>query len=171
MAPEMTGEGKERAPIIGIHFALQVDSYKKVGLLGAVAEGWGKTTFITEQILAFLKRAVTFSLSSDDKRGVGGPVKIAEVMGATARQGWEEFVIVAAGLSVNLGLLNLLPFPALDGGRILFLGYELLAGKPLDPRKEGLVHMVGMMMLLAFMLFITVRDILPFIEKGLQRAF
>jgi regulator of sigma E protease len=168
--PQVVGEGKESAPIIGVVFS-QSQTYRKLGLAEAATEGWNATTSITGQILAFLKRAVTFNLSSDDKRGVGGPIKIAEVMGASAREGWEHFLILGAGLSVNLGLLNLLPFPALDGGRILFLGYELLAGKPLDPKKEGLVHMVGMMMLLAFMLFITVRDILPFIEKGLQRAF
>jgi regulator of sigma E protease len=168
--PEVVSEGKERKAIIGVVFS-QVESYQKVGLLGSIAAGWQATTEISGQILAFLKRAVTFNLSSDDKRGVGGPIKIAEVMGASARQGWEHFLILGAGLSVNLGLLNLLPFPALDGGRILFLGYELLVGKPLDPKKEGLVHMVGMVMLLAFMLFITARDILPFIEKGLQKAF
>jgi regulator of sigma E protease len=49
----------------------------------------------------------------------------------------------------------------LDGGRILFLGYELIARRPLDPKKEGIVHMVGMVILLAFMLFITLRDLLP----------
>ena len=64
-------------------------------------------------------------------------------------------------LSINLGLLNLLPLPALDGGRILFLGYELIMRRPLDPRKEGLVHAAGMVLLLAFMLFITLRDVIP----------
>ncbi|PIB52452.1 hypothetical protein AOA57_00385, partial [Pseudomonas sp. 2588-5] len=57
----------------------------------------------------------------------------------------------AAILSVNLGIINLLPLPALDGGRLLFIGLEAVRGKPIDPQKEGLVHFVGFALLMLLM--------------------
>ena len=163
---EVTGPDNEiqKRPRIGVGFARRVDSYKRLSVVEATQAGWADATNITKQIFGLLGRAATFNLTKDDKSGVGGPVKIAQAVGETSKQGWQSSVLMAAALSVNLGLLNLLPFPALDGGRILFLGYELIMRRPLDPRKEGLVHAVGMVMLLAFMLFITVRDVVPFFQ-------
>ena len=62
-------------------------------------------------------------------------------------------------LSVNLGVMNLLPIPALDGGRLIFLLIELVRGKPVPPEKEGLVHMIGMILLLILMVFVFYNDI------------
>jgi regulator of sigma E protease len=62
-------------------------------------------------------------------------------------------------LSLNLGLFNLLPIPALDGGRLLFMVVELFRGKAVDPRKEGLVHLVGFGLLMLFAVVITYRDV------------
>ena len=161
---EVTDPGKapQQLPRIGVEFERRVDSYKRLSVMEATQAGWADATNITTQIFGLLGRAATFKLTQDDKTGVGGPVKIAQAVGENSKQGWQSSFLMAAALSVNLGLLNLLPFPALDGGRILFLGYELVMRRPLDPRKEGLVHAVGMVMLLAFMLFITVRDVVPF---------
>src|SRR5690606_1937438 len=102
----------------------------------------------------------TFNLSAEEKRGVGGPVKIAEAAGQNARQGFGQLMLFAGLLSVNLGLLNLLPIPALDGGRILFVIYEKIMRRPVDPKKENLMHLAGMALLLAFMIFITLRDVI-----------
>ena len=62
-------------------------------------------------------------------------------------------------LSVNLGILNLLPFPALDGGRLVFLFIEVLRGKPIPPEKEGLVHMIGLMFFMGLMIFVFFNDL------------
>ena len=157
--PTADGKGTERALQIGVGFRLIVKEYVKVGIKDAIIYGWGSVLEITTSIKDLLVRAVTLNLSKSDKGNVGGPIRIAQEAGDTAQQGWQILALFAAGLSVNLGLLNLLPIPALDGGRILFLGYELLAGRPLDPKKESVVHMAGMAVLLAFMLFITMRDV------------
>jgi regulator of sigma E protease len=162
----LDGKGKEKAPVIGVEFEIVVDSYKRLGVVQAAQVGAAESLFITQQIFGLLSRAATFNLTKEDKRGVGGPVKIAEAVGQSARKSWQDAVLLAARLSVNLGLLNLLPFPALDGGRILFLGYEGIMKRPVDPRKEGIVHAVGMVMLLAFMLFITLRDVVPYFQRG-----
>lgn len=154
----------EKKPMIGIQFQDYIKGYEKVSFVKAAELGWLQSKGITEAIFGILGRAATNNLSKSDKRNVGGPVKIAQVIGNQSDKGWLPVFLMAAGLSVNLGLMNLLPFPALDGGRILFLGYELIARRPFDPRKEGLVHMAGMVLLLAFMLFITFHDVLPMIR-------
>lgn len=123
------------------------------------------------QLLRVVGRALTFQLNDAEKRSIGGPVKIAQAVGKASKGGPQELFLFAGLLSMNLGLMNLLPFPALDGGRILFLGYELVFRKPIDAQKESIVHMAGMVMLLAFMLFITVRDILPWLERSLKGVF
>ena len=163
-ATKLDGSGVEKAPLIGVQFGPKVIGYQRVSVSDAALLGWSQAKFITTQIFGLLGRAATFNLSKEDKRGVGGPVKIAQAVGQSAKRGWQETALLAAALSVNLGLLNLLPFPALDGGRILFLGYELVMRRPVNARTEGFVHMVGMVMLLAFMLFITLRDVVPFFQ-------
>ena len=62
-------------------------------------------------------------------------------------------------LTANLGVMNLLPLPALDGGRLVFIILEMLRGKPVDPEKEGMVHMAGMAALMTLMLFVLFNDI------------
>ena len=63
-------------------------------------------------------------------------------------------------LSINLGFLNLLPLPALDGGRLVFVLYEAIAGKPAPQRVEGMIHAAGMVLLMGLILVVTARDIL-----------
>ena len=63
-------------------------------------------------------------------------------------------------ISISLGLVNLLPIPALDGGRLLFLLVEVLRGRPLDPEKEGLIHFIGFALLLLLILVVTYNDLI-----------
>ncbi len=150
-------------PSIGIAFDQEAIkrpiSYIKLTPVQAIEQGFSDSAFISLGILDTVKRAATGKLEAQEKKAIGGPVKIAKVMNSAADLGWPMLLRVAGMLSVNLGLLNLLPFPALDGGRIMFLGYELVMRRPVDPRKEGIIHMAGMAMLLSFMLFITLRDV------------
>jgi regulator of sigma E protease len=154
--------GSGRVPSIGIAFdqnALSKLTYTRVDTVTAVKAGFAQAARVSISILDMVSRAFTRNLSKEETQGIRGPVGIAQTVGESAQRSWSEVILTAGLLSVNLGLLNLLPFPALDGGRILFLAYEFVARRPFDPRKEGVVHMVGMAMLLAFMLFITFRDV------------
>lgn len=98
---------------------------------------------------------------------VAGPVRIVTMVGKTVETGREAggsaLLLVVSNwillLSTSLGIMNLLPIPALDGGRLVFLFVELLRGKPVDPEKEGMVHMAGMMVLMALMVFVLFNDI------------
>lgn len=90
---------------------------------------------------------------------LSGPVGIADVISQQAQSGVWQVVFITALLSLNLGLFNLLPIPALDGGRLLFMVVEMVRGKGVDPRKEGLVHFVGFALLMLFAVVITYRDV------------
>jgi regulator of sigma E protease len=155
-------------------FLARVDSYQRVGLLrgengfqdSAVGLGLLQSRLLAESIFGLLRRAVTGQLTESDKRSVGGPVKIAQTVGHSVKRSWQEWVLLAGSLSVNLGLMNLLPIPALDGGRIMFILYEAIMRRPFDHRKESYVNAFGMVMVLAFMLFMTFRDVLPMLQKA-----
>lgn len=121
-------------------------------------EYWVRATFKSLGML------FTGKVTKDD---VAGPVGIAQIVGET----YEEVKPYGAGsvvlsmmniailLSVNLGILNLLPIPALDGGRLVFLVIEAIRGKPVPPEKEGMVHLAGMVVLMLLMVFVLFNDI------------
>lgn len=90
---------------------------------------------------------------------VAGPVGIAVITGEVAELGYRHMIQFIAILSVNLGVLNLIPFPALDGGRLLFIGIELLRGKPVNPKSEQLAHIVGFALLMLLIVVVTVKDV------------
>jgi len=93
---------------------------------------------------------------------LSGPVGIVKMTDQVADSGFSMLLTWTALLSVNLAVFNLLPLPALDGGRLLFLFLEALRGKPVDPQKEGLVHFVGFALLMLLMLVVTWNDIQKF---------
>ena len=90
---------------------------------------------------------------------MSGPVGIVSEINTAAKRGILDVLYLAALISVNLGVVNLLPLPALDGGRIIFVLIELIKGKPVDKNKEGMLHLIGFALLLIFMLSITYMDI------------
>ncbi len=102
------------------------------------------------------------------RQDVAGPVGIAvNVVGKTYDEakeyGWQSVLLsmlsITLMLSVNLGILNLLPVPALDGGRLVFLLLEVIRGKPVPPEKEGLVHFIGLMFFMILMVFVFFNDL------------
>jgi regulator of sigma E protease len=88
-----------------------------------------------------------------------GPVGMVNLVGQAAKLGILNLIFLAAYFSLNLGFVNLLPLPALDGGRLIFIIIEFFRGKPVDQEKEGYVHFVGFVVLMAFMVFMIFRDI------------
>ena len=90
---------------------------------------------------------------------MSGPVGIVTVISEAASLGLKNVFMILAMITINLGIFNLVPFPALDGGRLLFLLIELLRGKPINQKYEIIVNTAGMFMLLTFMAFVTFSDI------------
>ena len=95
---------------------------------------------------------------------VSGPVGVTSAMVETAETGIENFLYLVAVISLNLGIVNLFPLPALDGGRIFFLLIGMIIRRPIPEKVEGLIHFVGIMLLFALMLLITGTDILQLIR-------
>lgn len=135
--------------------------YKGFGLIRRSAyevQYWMRATF--KSLSMMLHGRVT----RDD---VSGPVGIAQVVGKTYEEvkpyGLSSVVLsmmnIAILLSVNLGVLNLLPLPALDGGRLVFMLIEVVRGKPVPPEKEGMVHFIGLVVFMILMVFIMYNDI------------
>ncbi len=93
-------------------------------------------------------------------RQLSGPVGIYNVVDQQAKAGFENLLYLVALLSINVGFLNLLPFPAFDGGRILFLIIEKIKGSPVKPETENMIHTIGFFLLLALMVYVTFNDVL-----------
>ncbi len=94
---------------------------------------------------------------------VSGPVGTAVAIGNVAKQSLVNLLPIMALITINLGIFNLLPFPALDGGRLVFILFEMITRKPVPQKYESLVHAIGFIILIGFMLLITAKDILGLI--------
>lgn len=112
--------------------------------------------------LVFKSFAMLFSGEAGVK-DLAGPVGVIQLLGQAATSGWYTLLNLCVMLSVNLGIVNLLPIPALDGGRILFILIEWVRGKPVPPQKEGIVHLVGFGLLILLVVVITFNDVLRLI--------
>jgi regulator of sigma E protease len=139
---------------IGLGF-YQLDERTSVGVGTAVAEAFYYPVKMTKVIGAGLWEIVT----GKQKPVVIGPVGITTMIKDTFDVGWMRVLELLMMLNVYLGLFNLLPLPALDGGRLVFLGYEMATRHRANPRVEATVHMVGIMCLLLLMVLVTYQDI------------
>ncbi len=94
---------------------------------------------------------------------ISGPVGVTAAIGGAAKQNIFNVIPIMALITINLGIFNLLPIPALDGGRLVFIIYEMIFKKPVPQKREALVHTIGIIILFGFMIFITFKDILKLI--------
>lgn len=142
-----------RVGIIGI-----TPKTRRFAFLPSLAAGFSNTVGFIRFIFMSLVQMLSGKMAPD----VVGPVGIVKIVGEVARTGVVNLLSLAAIISVNLGLFNLLPIPALDGSRLMFLVAEAIRGKPVDPRKESLIHFVGFTVLILFMLLVAYRDLVRF---------
>lgn len=136
--------------------------YQRVSILKAARFGWQRTIDFTKFIMVSLVEMITGKIPAE----VGGPVAIAKAIGEGAREGIANLLGLTGVLSIQLGLLNLFPIPALDGSRIVFLAIEGLRGKPIKPERENFIHLIGFVLLLVAMLAITYHDVLQLFVKA-----
>ncbi|HEX9614169.1 MAG TPA: RIP metalloprotease RseP, partial [Bacteroidota bacterium] len=149
--------------LIGISFNPRYDGpvdRRHFSILAALGEA---SADMVDAIAAFFRNlyaifAGTVSLSES----VGGPVKIAQIANRSAQAGLASFMTVMAWLSLTLALLNLLPFPALDGGHLMFLAYEGLFRREIPAKVKILLQQAGFALLLVFMAFVVYNDIVNF---------
>jgi len=135
--------------------------------LESIGRGFSRTGDLLRRIPEGLATVVAGLFSGQSEAGVlSGPVGIAQLTGEVAtEQGASGLITLTALLGINLFLINLLPLPALDGGRLLFILVELLrGGRKIAPEKEGMVHLIGMGVLLLLMVIITFFDVQHLLE-------
>ncbi len=125
---------------------------------------WYELRYCVRNVTKSLGMLITGRL---DRQDVSGPVGMAAAVGEiyeeTKEYGWQTVLVnmlnITMLLSVNLGIFNLIPFPALDGGRLVFLLIEVVRGKPVPPDKEGMVHFIGLVFFMILMVFVMFNDI------------
>ncbi len=160
----LTPDIKEAGAMMGVRLA---QTKNTIGL--TIKTGFYSTVFyarvILETFVDLLRGKVAFS-------NMSGPVGIVSEIGSavqdTAQNGWEGFMNLlqlTILLTINLGVFNLLPIPALDGGRIFFVLIEMIRRKPLPPEKEGMVHFVGFALLILLSIVIAYMDVLKLFVK------
>ncbi|KML43727.1 MULTISPECIES: RIP metalloprotease RseP [Bacillaceae] len=153
VTPKVQDVEGEKIGIIGVYSPMEKSPLK------AITYGAKETYFWTKEIFVMLGKLVTGQFSID---ALSGPVGIYVSTDTVAKSGIYYLMKWAGILSINLGIMNLLPIPALDGGRLMFFAVEAVRGKPIDRHKEGMVHFIGFALLMLLMLVVTWNDIQRF---------
>ncbi len=130
---------------------------EKRSFLSVFKYSFGYTVSVSRSIYSFI--GSIFTMDADYSQ-VSGPVGTASAIGESAANGLSSLLMVVAFISINLGIMNLLPFPALDGGRILLLLIEAIRRKPLNPKVEMALNGVGLVLLMGLMVLVTFKDII-----------
>ncbi len=150
----------------GYMLGIQTRGYRQPtgGILKTVKYGAYEVVYWMKTVVKSIGMMIRGQVGAQD---MAGPVRLVSMIDETVEEtrqyGLETMLLTLANLcvmlSANLGVMNLLPIPALDGGRLVFLLLEALRGKPVDKEKEGMVHMAGMALLMGFMVFVLFNDI------------
>ncbi|MBE7040816.1 MAG: PDZ domain-containing protein [Ruminococcaceae bacterium] len=158
LSPEKTVDGVS----LGVHLAAEDNN-----VFLTIKNGFYTTIFYARVVL---ETVVDLFRGKVGISSMSGPIGIVSEIGSavqdTAQNGWVGFVSLlqlAVLLTINLGVFNLLPIPALDGGRIFFVLIEMIRRKPIPPEKEGIVHMIGFALLILLSLFVAYMDVLRLI--------
>ena len=129
----------------------------KKDFLSALKYAFSKFGSIVSTMLLILGSLFTGKLGLS---ALSGPVGMYSVVGTVASLGFANLIYLTAYLSINLGVLNILPFPAFDGGRVLFVLIEAVTRKKVDPKIEGYFHSIGFILIMLLMVYITFQDVL-----------
>ena len=141
-------------------YRIGIQSYMEKDFLEAVKGAFVGTYNMSVQMIEFVGQLFTGNLPMKFTDAVSGPVGVVSIVSDASEAGLINVVYVMAIISLNLGILNLLPVPALDGFKILMLFIEFIrGGKKLDPKKEGMINFVGFALLMGLIVFVTFNDI------------
>ena len=144
---------KEETPVFGVNITV----YKTTTLKEHFVYAFTKFQSIVNSMLLTVYGLITTKISVNN---LSGPVGIYNVIGDSLSAGIYYLLYITAFLSINVGVINILPFPAFDGGRVLFVLIEKIKGSPVNAKFENACHTIGFILLILLMLFITVQDII-----------
>ncbi|MEG2351067.1 MAG: RIP metalloprotease RseP [Bacilli bacterium] len=142
---------------VSYSYGMGLDMTKNYGLFNSLKYATSKFGSLYNSMIVTIKSLFTGQLGLN---ALSGPVGIYSIVGQQRQAGLEGLMYLLAYLSINVGFINLIPFPAFDGGRALFLFIEKIKGSRVNPKTENMIHQFGMLILLGLMLFITMKDVL-----------
>ena len=151
--PEKIGKGKE----VTYKYGMALKQERTKGFGNAIVYTFKKTGSIFKQMFITVGALFTGGVKVSQ---LSGPVGIYSVVGEQAKTGLANIIYLVAFLSINVGFINLLPFPAFDGGRILFLLIEKIFRKPVSKKVENIIHSIGFMLIIGLLIFVSINDIL-----------
>lgn len=149
---ENTDEGENY--VIGV--VMGSDKVER-GIVPSIKYTFRKTNALFKQMMITIKGLFTGGIGVNQ---LSGPVGIYSIVGTQKEAGFKNILYLVALLSINVGVINLLPLPAFDGGRILFLIIEKIKGSPVSSKTENLIHSIGFVLIMLLMIYITLNDIL-----------
>lgn len=147
---------EDGSPLLGVRPA-----FRRMGIFEAASKSMGYTWAMGTEIL----RGIYLLVTGAQQGEITGPVGIASMAGEVARRGWWDFIAFLAIINLQLGLLNLLPLPALDGGRLLFLSFEAVTRRKVPEKIENAVHYVGLALFIVLTIFVTWKDITKILNR------
>jgi len=139
--------------IYGLGFSTKTNK----GFISSIKYSFSKFGSIYRSMLKVIGNLFTGNLGINS---LSGPVGIYNVVGEQSKQGFQNVIYLAAYISINVGFVNLIPFPAFDGGRALFLIIEKIRKKPIEQKTENIIHTIGFMLLMLLIIVITINDII-----------
>lgn len=142
-------------------YGFKINDEIKTGFFASISYAFSKFFSLIHQMGLTLFYLVTGDLGL---KSFSGPIGIYNIVGEASSSGFWSLVSLTALLSVNVGFINLLPLPAFDGGRLLFIIIEKISGRKVDPKLENTIHSIGFFLLMALMLLITYNDIVRLIK-------
>ena len=160
---KITPKKEEIDGVTSYKFGIVFEQEIEHGFVNAIKYAFIKIGALVKQMFIVLGALFTGNLGLNT---LSGPVGIYSVVGETASTGFANLISLIALLSVNVGFLNLIPFPAFDGGRILFLIIEKIKGSPVSPKVENMIHSIGFLLLLLLLVYITFNDIIKLFWKN-----
>lgn len=143
---------------IGVSITVRTGEPHRLNIGQSITYAWDYCIEAATVVFRTLKLLVTEANTINE---VSGPVGIVTMISqSTQTYGASAFFSLLVMISINLGIMNLLPIPGLDGSRILFILLEAVRGKPIDPKKEAVVHLAGLVLLFGLMIFVTFKDVI-----------
>jgi len=130
------------------------------GFPAAVTNGFGLTKFIITESLKIVKKLL---LGEESIKGIAGPIGIAQISGQSIRHGFVDYLSLIAQVSISIGLLNIMPFPVLDGGHLVFIGIEAIIRRQIPTKIKLNIQKVGLALLLIFFLLVSYHDVMRII--------
>lgn len=140
-------------------FGIQLDNSREKNVWECIKYAFEKFVNVIHSMAITVWGLISGQLSV---QSLSGPVGIYKVIDQSVQYGIQQLIYITAFLSINVGFINILPFPAFDGGHVLFLIIEKIKGSPVNPNVENIINLIGFALLMILMIYITIKDIIFF---------